>query len=235
MPMCITPPSLVTTPACCLTPGHLQSCLCSFSPRGVSLPLNALLLLPENLKHMLSFCQCKMEEQHHSFSLFCLLQKDSPCGALQGRVKDTIHRAPEASPFNAFNLFGNAKQKLPRDVGIVGALFVVSMLVFYVFLCCWVSAEMYSAPSIVLQSRTPQGGVHVFDDFREAYGWLRHNTDEEAKVIACMATTKVPFSLPSPSSSNPPPSPPPQPPPPPHPPCCAGFCFLISVLLVTCP
>ena len=57
------------------------------------------------------------------------------------------------------------------------------MLVFYVFHCCWVSAEMYSAPSIVLQSRTPQGGVHVFDDFREAYGWLRHNTDEEAKVV----------------------------------------------------
>ena len=106
-------------------------------------------------------------------------------------MRDTTQRAPEASPFNAFNLFGNAKQKLPRDVGIVGALFFFSMLVFYVFHCCWVSAEMYSAPSIVLQSRTPQGSVHVFDDFREAYGWLRHNTDEEAKVIACMTTGQM--------------------------------------------
>ena len=46
----------------------------------------------------------------------------------------------------------------------------------------WVSAEMYSAPSIVLQSRRHDGGMHVFDDFREAYAWLRHNTDPSAKV-----------------------------------------------------
>ncbi len=41
---------------------------------------------------------------------------------------------------------------------------------------------MYSAPSIVLQSRRHDGGMHVFDDFREAYAWLRHNTDPSAKV-----------------------------------------------------
>ena len=124
------------------------------------------------------------------FCFFLLSVADSPCYAFQSRAKDTTQRAPEASPFNGFNLFGNAKQKLPRDVGIVGALFFFSMLVFYVFHCCWVSAEMYSAPSIVLQSRSPQGGVHVFDDFREAYGWLRHNTDEEAKVPVRMATVQ---------------------------------------------
>jgi dolichyl-diphosphooligosaccharide--protein glycosyltransferase len=28
------------------------------------------------------------------------------------------------------------------------------------------------------------GSVHVFDDFREAYGWLRHNTHPEAKVAS---------------------------------------------------
>lgn len=46
----------------------------------------------------------------------------------------------------------------------------------------WVSAEMYSAPSIVLQSKRADGGTHVFDDFREAYAWLRHNTNPTAKV-----------------------------------------------------
>ena len=101
---------------------------------------------------------------------------------MQGKLKDPSLRSSEATPFNAFNLFGNPNSKLPRDVGVVGAFFFFCMLIFYVFHCCWVSAEMYSAPSIVLQSRSPQGGVHVFDDFREAYGWLRHNTDEEAKV-----------------------------------------------------
>ena len=47
-----------------------------------------------------------------------------------------------------------------------------------------VSAEMYSAPSIVLQSRGPDGSTHVFDDFRESYAWLRQNTDENAKVLS---------------------------------------------------
>lgn len=45
----------------------------------------------------------------------------------------------------------------------------------------WAAAEAYSAPSIVLTSRT-EDGVHVFDDFREAYAWLNHNTHEDDKV-----------------------------------------------------
>ena len=45
----------------------------------------------------------------------------------------------------------------------------------------WAAAEAYSAPSIVLTSRS-HDGFHVFDDFREAYGWLRHNTDVDDKV-----------------------------------------------------
>ena len=45
-----------------------------------------------------------------------------------------------------------------------------------------VSAEMYSAPSIVLQSRGADGSLHVFDDFRESYAWLRFNTHPNAKV-----------------------------------------------------
>lgn len=28
------------------------------------------------------------------------------------------------------------------------------------------------------------GGYYVFDDFREAYAWLRHNTPEDAKVAS---------------------------------------------------
>lgn len=47
--------------------------------------------------------------------------------------------------------------------------------------CVWAAAEAYSAPSIVLTSRS-QDGMHVFDDFREAYSWLSHNTDNEDKV-----------------------------------------------------
>lgn len=28
------------------------------------------------------------------------------------------------------------------------------------------------------------GAVHVFDDFREAYSWLRYNTDHDCKVAS---------------------------------------------------
>ncbi|KAI3787688.1 hypothetical protein L2E82_00021 [Cichorium intybus] len=45
----------------------------------------------------------------------------------------------------------------------------------------WAAAEAYSAPSIVLTSHSPEG-LHVFDDFREAYAWLSHNTHVDDKV-----------------------------------------------------
>lgn len=31
--------------------------------------------------------------------------------------------------------------------------------------------------------------MHVFDDFREAYSWLRHNTPEDAKVSSSKSET----------------------------------------------
>lgn len=34
----------------------------------------------------------------------------------------------------------------------------------------------------LLLRRRQDGSLHVFDDFREAYSWLRHNTPEDAKV-----------------------------------------------------
>jgi dolichyl-diphosphooligosaccharide---protein glycosyltransferase len=55
------------------------------------------------------------------------------------------------------------------------------MMSFLQIHCVWAAAEAYSAPSIVLTSRS-HDGFHVFDDFREAYGWLRHNTDADDKV-----------------------------------------------------
>ncbi len=54
--------------------------------------------------------------------------------------------------------------------------------------CVWAAAEAYSAPSIVLTSHTADG-LHVFDDFREAYAWLSHNTDENDKVGECSTTS----------------------------------------------
>ena len=51
-------------------------------------------------------------------------------------------------------------------------------LVTYTFHCTWVTSEAYSSPSIVLSARGGDGGRIIFDDFWEAYYWLRYNTPE---------------------------------------------------------
>jgi len=64
---------------------------------------------------------------------------------------------------------------------------VTMMTVFlltYTFHCTWVTSEAYSSPSIVLSARSGDGGRIIFDDFREAYYWLRYNTPEDAKVMS---------------------------------------------------
>eukprot|EP01096_Ripella_sp_DP13-Kostka_P006129 TRINITY_DN2172_c0_g1_i1.p1 TRINITY_DN2172_c0_g1~~TRINITY_DN2172_c0_g1_i1.p1 ORF type:complete len:739 (+),score=375.75 TRINITY_DN2172_c0_g1_i1:77-2218(+) len=66
--------------------------------------------------------------------------------------------------------------------GMVAILIVVSL--FYAYHCTWVTSEAYSSPSIVLAARHPDGSKTIFDDFREAYYWLRHNTREDARIMS---------------------------------------------------
>uniref|UniRef100_A0A2C9UAZ1 dolichyl-diphosphooligosaccharide--protein glycotransferase n=1 Tax=Manihot esculenta TaxID=3983 RepID=A0A2C9UAZ1_MANES len=73
---------------------------------------------------------------------------------------------------------------LPLEASIFGILLLVLLGAFYVVHCVWAAAEAYSAPSIVLTSYSRDGGLHVFDDFREAYAWLSHNTDVDDKVAS---------------------------------------------------
>jgi len=73
---------------------------------------------------------------------------------------------------------------IPR---VIAASFVVGitiLLCFYAVHCSWVSSEAYSSPSIVLAARGADGSRIIFDDYREAYYWLRQNTPENAKVMS---------------------------------------------------
>lgn len=65
---------------------------------------------------------------------------------------------------------------------MVFAMFIA--LLFYGNHCTWVTSEAYSSPSIVLAARGNNGQKIIFDDFREAYFWLRQNTPEDAKVMS---------------------------------------------------
>ncbi|CAF0708327.1 unnamed protein product [Brachionus calyciflorus] len=62
--------------------------------------------------------------------------------------------------------------------------FMTFILANYAFHCVWVTSEAYSSPSIVLSARSGNGDKIIFDDFREAYYWLRYNTPEDAKVMS---------------------------------------------------
>ncbi|CAN1788918.1 Dolichyl-diphosphooligosaccharide--protein glycosyltransferase subunit STT3A [Linum perenne] len=73
---------------------------------------------------------------------------------------------------------------LPLEASFIAVLLLVLLGAFYVVHCVWAAAEAYSAPSIVLTSYSNDGGLHVFDDFREAYAWLSHNTDVDDKVAS---------------------------------------------------
>ncbi|KAF8400873.1 hypothetical protein HHK36_014176 [Tetracentron sinense] len=72
---------------------------------------------------------------------------------------------------------------LPLEASVISILLLVLLGAFYVVHCVWAAAEAYSAPSIVLTSYS-HDGLHVFDDFREAYAWLRHNTEVDDKVAS---------------------------------------------------
>lgn len=63
-------------------------------------------------------------------------------------------------------------------------LVMAFFLITYTFHSTWVTSEAYSSPSIVLSARGGDGSRIIFDDFREAYYWLRHNTPEVRTPLA---------------------------------------------------
>merc|ERR1711936_1065043 len=73
---------------------------------------------------------------------------------------------------------------LKNEIASSMVVLMTVFLIFYAFHCTWVTSEAYSSPSIVLSARQGDGGRIIFDDFREAYYWLRHNTPEDAKVMS---------------------------------------------------
>ena len=58
------------------------------------------------------------------------------------------------------------------------------MLTLYMLHCRWVTSSAYSSPSIVLAANQWDGSRIIFDDFREAYYWLRMNSAPDAKIMS---------------------------------------------------
>jgi len=73
---------------------------------------------------------------------------------------------------------------IKNEVATAIVFIMTAFLIMYTFHCTWVTSEAYSSPSIVLSAKGGDGGRIIFDDFREAYYWLRHNTPEDSKVMS---------------------------------------------------
>lgn len=73
---------------------------------------------------------------------------------------------------------------LPFDVAIVATIGLMLALATYFRHGVYVAGEMYSSPSVVLQTRSRDGSVTMLDDFREAYSWLNYNTPPDTKIAS---------------------------------------------------
>ncbi|KAK2720009.1 dolichyl-diphosphooligosaccharide--protein glycosyltransferase subunit STT3A-like [Artemia franciscana] len=98
-------------------------------------------------------------------------QAARPDGAVKERRKDRGAVDKISTDFNA-----------KFSTGMIG-IFSIMFLVYSQH-CVWVTGEAYSSPSIVLAARGHDGSRIIFDDFREAYYWLRMNTPEDAKIMS---------------------------------------------------
>ncbi|KAG7021884.1 Dolichyl-diphosphooligosaccharide--protein glycosyltransferase subunit STT3A [Cucurbita argyrosperma subsp. argyrosperma] len=109
------------------------------------------------------------------------------------KSEDTIKERPskknrkkEKEPVEKPSLKSQIRKRLlvlPFATSIIALFLLILLGAFYVVHCVWAAAEAYSAPSIVLTSHS-RDGLHVFDDFREAYAWLSHNTEVDDKVAS---------------------------------------------------
>ncbi|KAG8908595.1 oligosaccharyl transferase stt3 subunit [Tulasnella sp. 403] len=71
-----------------------------------------------------------------------------------------------------------------KDTRFVAIINVVFLISYFVIHCTWVTSNAYSSPSVILSTRNPDGSMHILDDFREAYYWLRQNTKEDSVICS---------------------------------------------------
>ncbi|SPJ79213.1 probable oligosaccharyltransferase [Fusarium torulosum] len=116
------------------------------------------------------------------------------------QILDTYLLIQQPDPANAVQVEGAEGSKKSRgalrattkpNVGIysmMSKLVVVAAMVVYLLMfvshCTWVTSNAYSSPSVVMASRMPDGSQHIIDDYREAYQWLRQNTEQDAKIMS---------------------------------------------------
>lgn len=87
-------------------------------------------------------------------------------------------KTPRVDASKKFKKYEQQNKGVKSEIALGFVVMITFMLITYTFHCTWVTSEAYSSPSIVLSARSHDGSRIIFDDFREAYYWLRMNTAE---------------------------------------------------------
>lgn len=118
--------------------------------------------------------------------VMCILSGITISHLLSKYIKSIDAPAPSQKHVESkrFKKHEHQQQTVKKEVAIGFVAIVTIMLITYAFHCTWVTSEAYSSPSIVLSAVSHDGGRIIFDDFREAYYWLKMNTPEDARVMS---------------------------------------------------
>ncbi|KAK3105925.1 hypothetical protein FSP39_008689 [Pinctada imbricata] len=118
------------------------------------------------------------------------LKDDAPKS--QSKVEE--EEPPDSKNDRLYDKVGKTKktkEERPKDQDTLGmniktivVIALLMMLMLFAVHCTWVTSSAYSSPSIVLASYNHDGSRTILDDFREAYFWLRQNTDDKARVMS---------------------------------------------------
>ncbi|KAI3797494.1 hypothetical protein L1987_32751 [Smallanthus sonchifolius] len=106
--------------------------------------------------------------------------------SIRGKTGQTVSAKGTSSTRGTSKQQASVDQSIPflkngATVLLFGAFYLLSR---YAIHCTWVTSEAYSSPSIVLAARGAHGQRVIFDDYREAYFWLRQNTPSDAKIMS---------------------------------------------------
>ncbi|CAL8072083.1 unnamed protein product [Orchesella dallaii] len=104
--------------------------------------------------------------------------------SLLGRFMKDIDQGGKGQDKRPVKPKEQAAQGRRNEISLAFVGMLTFFLVMYAFHCTWVTSEAYSSPSIVLSARSYDGSLIIFDDFREAYYWLRMNTPPDAKIMS---------------------------------------------------
>lgn len=110
--------------------------------------------------------------------VMCILSGITVSHLLTKYIKSVDSSAEKKVDPKKLRKFEQQSGGVKSEVALAFVGVITFLLITYTFHCTWVTSEAYSSPSIVLSARSHDGGRIIFDDFREAYYWLKMNTPE---------------------------------------------------------